>query len=425
MRTLFRDVEVRDRRCEVLVGPSGIEAVGEQLPRTGVDEEVVGRGGALVPGFHDHHLHLLATAAARSSVDCSRGLDALRSADPGPWVRGVGALESVDRHVLDLLVPDRPVRVQHRSGGLWMLNTRALEQVAQVLAGPDVERDDAGAPTGRLWRYDQRLRVALPTAAFDLDQALLALVEELRGLGITSVTDATPDLDRGTVTRLGLLPLPVTMLGDPNGPAPWKLLLHDHDLPGLDTLTDQIAARHAQGRGVAVHCVARESLLLTLAALDDAGRHPDDRIEHAAVVPPEVRERLSGLTVVTQPAMLVARSTEYLRDVDPADQPHLYPHASLLDAGVTTLISSDAPYGPLDPWSVLRASRDRDLAPGERVSVDVAVRGLLADPSGTRRTISTGQPGAVCLLHVPWKQALAAPDASVVRLTRCQSPAEL
>ncbi|WP_229758442.1 hypothetical protein [Peterkaempfera bronchialis] len=46
---------------------------------------------------------------------------------PGTWVRGVGYHESVagplDRDRLDALVAHRPVRVQHRSGALWILNS--------------------------------------------------------------------------------------------------------------------------------------------------------------------------------------------------------------------------------------------------------------------------------------------------------------
>ena len=51
MRTLFADVEVEGRRCDVLVGPAGVEAVGTDLDAAGVQERVAGRGGALLPGL--------------------------------------------------------------------------------------------------------------------------------------------------------------------------------------------------------------------------------------------------------------------------------------------------------------------------------------------------------------------------------------
>jgi predicted amidohydrolase YtcJ len=403
-RMLLRDVEVAARRVDVRLGGGRILAVGALTP-SGEEEVLDGGGGALLPGLHDHHLHLLAIAAARASVDVGEGLDVLRRAS-GAWVRGVNARESVDRHVLDALVPDRPARVQHRSGALWMLNTRALREVAPALDdSADVERDASGEPTGRLWRYDARLRSALPPTTPDLG----GVVDEFLRLGITSVTDATPDLDDDAVRLLQDLPLPVTLLGDSNSTAPRKLLLRDHDLPSYDELRDRIADAHAGGRGVAVHCVTRESLLLTLAVLDDVGRHRDDRIEHAAVVPDA--GLLRGLTVVTQPAFVTTRGADYLRDVSPHDLPHLYPYASLLGAGVRVIASSDAPYGPLDPWQVIRAARDRDVVPGERVDVATALSGYLTG------RVQVGQPARLCLLHLPLEAALSDPTAALVRRT--------
>jgi predicted amidohydrolase YtcJ len=403
MRLVFRDVEVAGERVDVLVEAGRVTQIGRGLD---AEEVVEGRGGALLPGLHDAHLHLLALAAARASIDVGPGLDALRLAPSGDWIRAVNARESVDRRALDALVPDRPVRVQHRSGGLWMLNSLAIERVARVLDdSPDVERDAAGEPTGRLWRYDARLRPALPESAPDLD----AVVEELHGYGITSVTDATPDLDADTVRLLQSLPIPVTLLGDPDGDAPRKLLLRDHDLPTYDELVARVHEAHATGRPVAVHCVSRESLLLTLAALDEVGRMPGDRIEHAGIVPDATM--LRGLIVVTQPAFVTTRGDDYARDVDPRDLPHLYPYASLLDSGIEVRPSSDAPYGPLDPWEVIRAARDRDLGPHERVSAATALSGYL------QHRVKVGAPARLCLLHVPLDEALAAPDAQLVRLT--------
>lgn len=410
---ILRDVQVEGRRTDVSIADGVIEAIGTSLPAGG-GEEIDGRGGALLPGLHDHHLHLMALAASRTSVDCSKGLDGLPSA-PGAWIRGVGFPGSVDRHVLDALVPDRPVRVQHRSGALWMLNTVALRRVELDQSG-DVERDQDGEPTGRLWRYDARLRRQLP----DAPPPLLAVVDDLLALGITSVTDATPDLGPEAVRLLTGLPLDVTLLGDPNGSAPQKILLHDHDLPSWDELVGRVRTARRADRAVAVHCVTRHSLVLTLAVLAEVGRQPGDRVEHAAVVPDP--SALVGLRVVTQPGFLADRGDDYARDVDPEDLPHLYRHRSLLTAGVDVVASSDAPYGPLDPWAVIRAARDRRtpagavLGPDDRVSAAVALAGYLTGPGGERRRIVPGAVADLTLLHVPLADALADPRAEMVHL---------
>lgn len=416
---LLRDVEVDGRRVDVRIRGSVVVDVAPLIRPEPGDDIVEGHGGALLPGLHDHHLHLLATAAARTSVDCSHGLDGLASAPGSGWVRGVGCPVSVDRHTLDQLHPTRPVRVQHASGSLWMLNTAGLRAVAAALdSSPDVERDRSGDPTGRLWRYDARLRRALPQA--DHSATLAELAQEMLALGVTSVTDATPDLEQSTVELLRGFRLPVTLLGDPQGVAPWKLLLRDHDLPSYPELRDEVLlARAGVGRPVAVHCVTRESLLLTLAVLDDIGRVDGDRIEHAAVVPDPAA--LRGLTVVTQPGFLRDRGERYAREVDPRDLPHLYPWASLSSAGAHVLPSSDAPHGPLDPWVVIASARDRRtragtvLGPAERVPAREALAGYLRDGSGRPRRVTVGQPARILLLSVPLAEAMAEPSAELVR----------
>ena len=404
---VLRDVEVEGARVDVRVARGVVTEVGPRLSSSSTEVEIDGHGGALLPGLHDHHVHVRATAAARASVDCRDGLGALATAT-SDRVRGVRSSVSVDREVLDGLVPDRPVRVQHRSGALWMLNSLALaelEALGRLPDHPGVERDERGLPTGRLWRLDHLLRDTWPSVG-DLDE----LGRELAAYGITGVTDATPDLEEAP-----LLPQAVSLLGRR------KLLLHDHDLPTFDELVERVSDRHGSGLPVAVHCVTRESLLLTLTVLDQVGRLPGDRIEHAAVVPDPAA--LRGLKVVTQPGFVADRGEDYRRDVAADDLAHLYRFASLLSTGVDAVASSDAPYGPVDPWQVIRAATRRDLLPEERVTPEAALAGYLRGPElGPRRRVRPGEPAALTLLHVPLAEALDALDSACVRQTLLPSP---
>ena len=98
-----------------------------------------------------------------NSVDVAGGPDddAMRrahwhQAHPGEWIRAVGYDESesgaLDRGRLDALAPGRPVRVQHRSGAMWVLSSAALEQIGAAESGlAGIERDPGGQPTGRLF----------------------------------------------------------------------------------------------------------------------------------------------------------------------------------------------------------------------------------------------------------------------------------
>ncbi|WP_326835395.1 amidohydrolase family protein [Amycolatopsis rhabdoformis] len=442
---LFRRVEVAGRVVDVRTDRTRITEIGQELrPR---DETVIdGGGGALIPGLHDHHLHLLAMAAARASVDLSeaRTPEDLRQAlatqaqttPEGTWIRATGYHEAPDRPplergFLDRCCPRHPVRVQHRGGALWVLNSSALAQVP-LDDSPDVDRGPDGAPTGRLFRYDERLRGRLPREAPDL----AAVGAELNRLGLTRVTDATPDLDPAAIglltdaVRTGRLPVELTLLGAPTAPppagfrlGPEKLLLPDHRLPPFDELCARVEAAHAHGRAVAVHCVTRESLILTLAALDQSGPLAGDRIEHCAVAPPDLYPRLQNRTVVTQPAFLRDRGDDYRREVHPDDVPWLYPYRSLLDAGVEVLPSSDAPFGPLDPWQVLRCARDRTTRDGHRLGAGEAVETRVALAGYVRgRTVEVGQPADLVLLHEPLRAALRDPDAALVRTTFGPAP---
>jgi predicted amidohydrolase YtcJ len=414
--TLLRDVEVAGARCDVRLAGEVVVDIGS-LADAG-DEVVEGRGGALLPGLHDHHLHLLAMAAADRSVDVSAGLQALIGHHADGWLRAVGWSGDGDRYDVDAVMPQRPVRVQHRSGALWVVNSagvRALDLRNVHLAG--VERDATGEPTGRLWRMDAWVAERLGRTAPDL----AAVADRLARLGITGVTDATPDLDRDTCALLRTVPQRLLLLGDPDGDGPVKVVLPDHALPSLDELVARVEA--ARPRPVAVHCVTREAYVLLLTALDIVGHHPGDRIEHGAVIPASLPPRCA---VVTQPGFLLARGDDYLRDIPPADLPDLYRHRSLLDAGCTVVASSDAPYGPLDPWAVLRAARDRTTRSGqvlgaaERVPARAALDGLLRplqDVTRPPRQVQVGAAADLVLLHVPLAEMLADPDAGLVRQT--------
>jgi predicted amidohydrolase YtcJ len=447
-------------RADLRVSGGMVTEVAPGLPRRGGEPVYDCRGGAVLPGLCDHHVHLHAMAARAGSARCGppevtgpAGLaEALAAAAPDSsgWIRGAGYTESVagdlDAAALDKLRADLPARIQHRSGALWMLNTAALTAIGVTAAAgpshpeasdPGVERDPDGRPTGRLWRADAWLRSRLPdTGPPDLTEAGAALL----GHGITAVTDATPDLDPRAIAAIGqamargvlpprvcLLgaPLGVPLAGDRGGPGPssgpYKIVLADSGLPRYDELTERIRAAHAAGRPVAVHCVTREALVLLLAALADTRSRPGDRIEHAALVPPELVPELArlGVRVVTQPGFLADRGDDFLRDVPPADHPDLYRCATLLRAGVPVALSSDAPFGPLDPWAVIAAAAGRRTAsgqvagPGERVAFARALDAYLAppgDPGGPPRRVSPGLPADLVVLHGPLAQAARFPD---------------
>jgi len=466
---LIQGVEVDGRIVDVRIEAGRVVEVADpsaraRAPAPGAGDEVFeAGGGALVPGLHDHHIHLLALAAAARSVRVGPAdvggpegfAAALQAADaalePGRWVRAVGYHESVagplDRYVLDAIVPGRPVRLQHRGGAMWVANSAALAALGLSPDGVDrssgvpdgVERGADGSPTGRLYGLDAWLGERVPREALDLG----AVGRMLLDFGVTGVTDATPT-ERGDDIALlaaavvdGDLPQHVVVTGgaglDPAaGPdlerGPVKLVVADHALPALDRLAGDIAAAHRRRRAVAVHCVTRVGLLLALAAWDEAGSRPGDRIEHGAVVHPAEAVRIAahGLTVVTQPAFVAERGDDYLADVDADDRPHLWPCAGLLRAGIAVGGSTDAPFGPADPWQAIAAAAVRRTPSGHVLGADERLEarraldlflGSADAPGGPPRRIAPGAPADLCLLAVPLDEALEAPSAAFVAAT--------
>jgi predicted amidohydrolase YtcJ len=461
---LIRNVAAGGRPgLDVRAGPDTIQDVGPALTRHLGERVLDGRGGALIPGLHDHHMHLHAVVAARQSADVSVAaspaeFDQIVTAAAGAiaggaaWLRVTGwdehASGPLDRYRLDALTGDIAVRVQHRGGAMWVLNSAALQRAGvDGCDRPGVSRDDRGAPTGRLLRLDAWLRDRVPTSSpvtFAAD--IRAYAAQAARRGVTGFTDATPDRNQadvnefGRLAHAGLVPQRLMLMAPPGLATPdqqsaaagqvtlgpMKLILDDAALPALADLVTTITNAHQAGTAVAVHCVTAEQLILTVAALEHSGM-TGDRIEHAGIVPPGYAVKLArlGVAVVTQPGFITVRGDAYLRDVEPAERDWLYPCASLIRAGVTVAASTDDPFGPADPWQCVAAAVTRRTASGAvlgRTECTTAMRAISLFLKSSRdlhvlRTISPGQPADLCLLHLPLREALAKPSADVVRAT--------
>ena len=118
-------------------------------------------GQALLPAFLDPHSHLTAVAstlelcplgAAGSFAELSAALEAFARGRPEGWIMGFGydpcsLAEGAhpDRHLLDRLLPGRPVLLTHASGHMGVLSSAAL-----ALCG--ITADSPDPPGGRIGR---------------------------------------------------------------------------------------------------------------------------------------------------------------------------------------------------------------------------------------------------------------------------------
>ena len=457
-RIVLRDAEVEGRRVDVVMDHGSIVEIGIDVVIGDADEVIDLGGGAVLPGLHDHHVHVLAMAARRDGIDASTAtspteFDALvrAAAERGPrssdgWIRVSGHDEhrhgSVDRDRLDALVGGANVRVQHRSGLAWTLSSSALGAVGlddlRTVDVPDgVEVDVAGRSTGRLLRMDGWLgsRWGTTTPSF------AGVSDDLHAVGITGVTDATHMLgDRAPVLRAavhdGTLAQRIVVLGvnDPAevdgwaGIGPAKIVIDELDDPDPITIAREISMWHERGRAVAIHAVSRLENVATVTALQIAGSIDGDRIEHGSVLPDDLDPILAALeiTVIVQPSLVRERGDHYLAEVDPGDVAHLHRAASLLDHGVRVAAGSDAPVTSIDPWAAIATASTRTTESGahlgesERVDAATALGWFLTDPldpGGRVRRVVVGAPADLCVLHRPLTEVLTSPSALDVRAT--------
>jgi len=428
----------------------GVITAIDRLAPLANETVVDARGGLLLPGLHDHHIHVAAQAAALTSLRCGppevSDLDSFTACLQAPgsgWLRATGYHESVagmlDAPMLDRIVADRPVRVQHRSGRMWFFNSTGLDRLlANRNAPPGLERD-GGRYTGRLFDEDAWLRQALGSEPPSFAQvgAMLAQV------GITGLTEISPANDalmaRHFVTEAasGSLPQRVLLAGSLNltmadttprvqlGPA--KLHLHEANLPQLEATVAFIRRAHADGRSVAIHCATEVELVYALATLEEAGAHAGDRIEHASVASSFAIAEIArlGLAVVTQPHFIRERGDAYLADVDQDALPHLYRLRAFLDAHVPLAGGSDAPFGGYDPWASMAAAVSRRTQKGahigesEALTPEQALDLYLREPQALeqRRRIAVGTPADLCLLDRPWTEVRTSLSSDCVRAT--------
>ncbi|MCC7368545.1 MAG: amidohydrolase family protein [Chloroflexi bacterium] len=392
-------------------------------------------GGTILPAFHDPHLHLLAYARRSSWVDC-RGLKSIAEVQralaaraatlrPGGWVRAIGLDERQwpdhrlpDRADLDGAAPHHPVRVQHRTGHLDLLNSAALAMLG-LLDDPlsEVERDvHTGRATGRVYQGARLLHGRLPRPAFgEIAADVRAASERLLSQGITTVQDATetngPDelalferlQQEGALAQRLLMMVGIghveALSARRNGRlrlvATHVKLMVDEATMDVDVLNAQVGRARRQGWPVALHAVAEAELVTALEALQRAGPRdaslPPDRIEHGAVIPDDFLPslRAAGVHVVGQPALLRQRGDHFLAEYPQEQHGWLYRVRSLLDSRVPYAASSDAPIGEPSPEEAFAALTGRTTATGlpfgraEALSAEEALACLTAAPAAT------------------------------------------
>ena len=446
------DVHIRSGSVR-RVGAAGKAAGGEHV----IDAD----GRYLIPGLWDEHVHMTQWALHANRIDLSGAASAqgaaavvrssLSTAEAAMTMVGVGFRDALwpdapSLELLDSATGNQPTAlVSHDLHSVWLNSAAAARYGVYVDASGLLREEPAFALTRDLGR--------LPDAVVDEWVAAAARAAAARGVvgvvdfemtwnrdpwlrriagGFDSLrVDAgvyPADLERAVASGMrtgmdvdggrGLLrvgPLKVLIDGALNTRTafcvdPYPFGGHGLLTVGFEELTALLMRAGEAGFVPAVHAIGDAANQVALDAFEQAG--VGGRIEHAQFVRGEDFARFGPLGVVASVQPLHA-----LDDRDAADSnwrghtDRAFPLRSLLDAGASLLLGSDAPVAPLEPWlamsaAVLRA-RDDGREPWHPREAITREQAILASTRG-RAGVHVGDPADLVLLD---GDPLSVPDA--------------
>lgn len=439
------DVLLRDGLIAA-VTPAGAAAAGVEEVRLG--------GRFLRPGLWDEHVHFTQWVKQRGRVDLSGAASAAAAVEivrgavaGGPstgFLTGYGFRDGLwpdapTRAALDVVAPGRPVVLI--SGDLhcgWLNATagkllgialddsgmlRESEWIATLdrldrATVPDAS-DFAGAALAaarrgvvgvvdfenadnvRLWperaaRGVTSLRVEASVWPSRLDAAIagkLRTGQPLGDSGLVTVGRLKVIVDGSLNTRTALCfdPYPGGGEGDPHRcgigtVAPEQL----HDL---------LLAAHRAGIAPAVHAIGDRANAQVIDVFERLGI--PGTIEHAQLVAASDFARFGRLALIAS-----VQPEHAMDDRDVADHHwagrtgRAFAYRSLLDAGATLRLGSDAPVAPLDPWLAIGAAvdRSRDGRGAWHPEQRLPRREALAAGARGRTTVAVGEPADLIVL---------------------------
>lgn len=449
---LLTDIDIVDGVIE-RVSPAG------STPSVGEREDL--EGATVIPGLWDEHTHLGQWARHRtrpSVLEAASANEAAAIAGAAARAHAAHSGTAGDPLVLvgmrDGLWPALPTRAQldAATGAVPTLvvssdvhcswpNTAMLERLGLTLDGALLREDPA---------FDalQAIEGMLDTDALDrlVVDALAAAAER----GVVGVVDLEFDDAVGAWMRPGrVTPVHVEVgvyqqdlelaaqrglrTGEPisggarmgrlkvitDGSLGTRTAWTAHPYPGAtgsqgsgvrnvdDADLDRLLARAGElGLAAAVHAIGDAAVTAAVDAFERAaraGRRTDgDRIEHAQLVSEADLPRIAALALTASVQPEHALDDRELTESLWADRTgNAFRIGSLLEAGVSVVLGSDAPVTPLDPWRAIATAVTRTRGMEDPWQPEEAITIPQAIAASSRTRIAAGEPADLVVLDAP------------------------
>lgn len=440
-----------------IVGDRVVE-MAPHLPPSTDDEVLDAQGRWLIPGLWDQHVHMGQWAATAGRLDLSTTTspeDAVRligdeiaarhGGVAGEVIQGFGHRAAAwDRQPtvaeLDAVSGDVPVVLISGDAHHGWLNSAALHLLDVPLRDTVVEENewfpvfarlDEATTTaeGRRTAYAKVLNAAVRRGVVGVrdmewaDNATDWAQRSDTGLAVVRVRTATyaagladtiaagrrsgDVLDKAGLITMG--PLKIISDGSLNTRTAF---CHDPyvgddvlEYPrgrannSPEELAELLGTATAHGLDVAVHAIGDAAVGIALDAFSHTGAR--GTIEHAQLVAATDVARMAALGVVAsvQPAHLLD-DRDVTHQCWPDREDRCFPLSSMLAAGVTLAMGSDAPVAPLDPWEAMAAAVHRSADEREEwnAAETITVAQALAASVDGASTVDVGSLADLVLL---------------------------
>lgn len=437
---------------DVRITDGVITEIDPHLQRRGGEDLIEAGGLWALPGLWDQHVHLGQWVALRGRLDLSTTRSeeeacavvaaavSTRSDRAGTTVQGFGHRPATWSHqptvaALDAVSGSIPVVLISGDAHHGWLNSAALQALGLPSRTGIIEEAEWFALFPRL--------AELPGAATDVERGLTRVLADAAARGVTGIVDLEfadnpslwsarqppsvriragfypPHLDTilSTGLRTGdrlpgsgglatLGPLKIITDGSLNTRTAWccepyadgpALPYGRQNVPPAE-LESLLHAATENGLEVAVHAIGDAAVRDALDCFTTTGAR--GTIEHAQLIRESDIRRMAALGVhaSVQPAHLLD-DREVCRQCWPDRMNDCFRFGSMITAGVTVVLGSDAPVSPLDPWLAMAASvhRGHDGEEPWQQAESLSVRQALACSTDGVTAVAAGGPGDLLL----------------------------